>query len=250
MSAVIAAVVVAAIYFGRTIFEPLAVAILIAFALSPLVSLLRRLHFGRVPSVLVSVLFAVVIMIGLGTFIASQVAGLAADLPRYQTNLSKKIQSIQGTAASSSVVRGATAVLNNIGNQIAATPQAALPTGISSGRANRQPIPVEIRQPRTTPIEVIENVISPLLEPLAGIAIVIVFVGFILLQKEDLRDRFVRLAGYEDLQRTTLALDDAADRLSQYLFSQTAINASFGLVIAGGLWLIGIPNPGLWGLVA
>jgi hypothetical protein len=80
--------------------------------------------------------------------------------------------------------------------------------------------------------------------------LVIVFVGFILLQKEDLRDRFIRLAGYQDMQRTTLALDEAADRLSEYLFSQTVINTCFGAIIGVGLWLIGIPNPGLWGLLS
>ncbi len=250
MSAVVAAIVVAAIYFGRAILMPLAVAILVAFALSPLVGLFRRWHLGRVPSVLVSVLFAVVIMVGLGTFIGSQVAKLAVGLPHYQTNLTKKIQSIKGTAAGNSFIRSATTMLRNIGNEITGQQETARPAPRALPEAEPEPIPVEIRKPQTTPLEIIENVISPLLEPLAWIAIVIVFVGFILLQKDDLRDRFIRLAGYQDLQRTTLALDDAADRLSHYLFSQTAINAGFGLVIAGGLWLIGIPNPGLWGLVA
>lgn len=251
MAAVIAAIVVAGIYFGRPILVPLAVAVLIAFALSPLVGLLRRLHFGRVPSVLVSVLFAVIVMVGLGTFIGSQVAKLATQLPHYQTNLAKKIQSIRGTAVSNSIVRSTTTMLNNLGNEITRQQPAKRPAVTAQPKpVQQQPVPVEIRRPRTTALEVIENVISPLLEPLAWIAIVIVFVGFILLQKEDLRDRFIRLAGYQDLQRTTLALDDAADRLSHYLFSQTAINASFGSVIAAGLWLIGIPNPGLWGLVA
>ena len=80
-------------------------------------------------------------------------------------------------------------------------------------------------------------------------ALVLVFVGFILLQKDDLRDRFVRLAGSRDMQRTTVALDEAASRLSRYLFLQTIINACFGFIIGVGLWLIGIPNAGLWGLI-
>ena len=81
------------------------------------------------------------------------------------------------------------------------------------------------------------------------VALVLVFVGFILLQKDDLRDRFVRLAGSGDMQRTTVALDEAASRLARYLSLQTAINASFGVIIGVGLLLIGIPNPGLWGLI-
>jgi predicted PurR-regulated permease PerM len=249
MAGVIATIVVAAIYFGRPIFVPLALAVLIAFALSPILRLLRKIRLGRVLSVLITVLFAVVVMIGVGTFIGSQAAKVAAQLPLYQNNLAKKIQSIRGTASNSSVVRSATTVLNNLGNQIAGSPA---PLEVQRGTLRKvpQPVPVQVVRPRTTPLEIIQNVAGPLLEPLVDMTIVIVFVGFILLQKEDLRDRFIRLAGYKDLQRTTLALDEAADRLSHYLFSQTAINSCFGAIIAVGLWFIGIPNPGLWGLLA
>ncbi|HWM60647.1 MAG TPA: AI-2E family transporter, partial [Rhizomicrobium sp.] len=97
---------------------------------------------------------------------------------------------------------------------------------------------------------VVQTVLGPLLEPLGLIALVLVFVGFILLQKDDLRDRFVRLAGSRDMQRTTVALDEAASRLSRYLFLQTMINTCFGIVIGTGLWLIGIPNAGLWALMS
>lgn len=249
MSAVIATVVVAAIYFGHPILEPLALAILIAFALSPVLRLLRKIRLGRVLSVLITVLFAVVLMVGVGTFIGSQAAKLTEQLPHYQTNLVKKIQSIRGTAASSSVVKNATAVLNNLGKEIAG-PQAAPENDTDIAAKTQQPVPVTIEQTRSTPLEMVEAVAGPLLEPLVNLVMVIVFVGFILLQKEDLRDRFIRLAGYQDLQRTTLALDEAADRLSRYLFLQTAINFTFGSIIGVGLWLIGIPNPGLWGLLA
>jgi predicted PurR-regulated permease PerM len=247
MSAVIAAVVVSALYFGRPILVPLALAILIAFALSPLLRLLRKLHLGRVLSVLLSVLFAIVVIAGIGTFIGSQAAKIAAQLPLYQTNLLKKVQSIRGAAANSGIVRSTTTVLNNIGNEVAG----AAPGTTSNPLAPRnRPVPVQVVKPRTTPIEVIENVLGPLVDPLISMTIVIVFVGFILLQKEDLRDRFIRLAGYQDLQRTTLALDEAADRLSHYLFSQTIINTCFGGIVGTCLWLIGIPNAGLWGLLS
>jgi predicted PurR-regulated permease PerM len=250
MASVIAAVVVAAVYLGRPILVPLALAVLIAFALSPLVRLLRRISLGRVLSVLISLLFAVVVIGAVGTFIASQAAKVAVELPHYQRNLINKIHSIQGTAANNNLVRSATSVLNNIGNEIAAPPPTLNETTSAAPNKPAPPVPVVVERPRTTPLDVIQSVAGPLLEPLVTMALVIVFVGFILLQKEDLRDRFIRLAGYQDLQRTTLALDEAADRLSHYLFSQTAINTSFGIVIGTGLWLIGIPNPGLWGLLA
>ena len=100
------------------------------------------------------------------------------------------------------------------------------------------------------PWAVASTVLGPLLEPLGLVALVLVFVSFILLQKDDLRDRFIRLAGSRDMQRTTVALDEAASRLSRYLFLQTLINTCFGLSIGVGLWLIGIPNAGLWALMA
>ena len=110
-------------------------------------------------------------------------------------------------------------------------------------------MPVVLQAESEAPWQLAEDILGPLLEPLGMVALVLVFVGFILLQKDDLRDRFVRLAGSGDMQRTTVALDEAANRLARYLFLQTAINACFGTIIGVGLWLIGIPNAGLWGLI-
>ena len=100
------------------------------------------------------------------------------------------------------------------------------------------------------PWAVAQTVLGPLLEPLGLAALVFALMVFILLQKDDLRDRFVRLAGSRDMQRTTVALDEAANRLSRYLFLQTVINTCFGVMVGIGLWLIGIPNAGLWALMS
>src|SRR6185437_12553813 len=97
---------------------------------------------------------------------------------------------------------------------------------------------------------IMERFVGPVLDPLANLTIIIIFVIFILLQKEDLRDRFIMLAGARDLQRTTLAIDDGAERLSRYLLLQTAVNTVFGLLVGLGLWAAGVPNPALWGLIA
>jgi predicted PurR-regulated permease PerM len=252
MTAVIAAISVGAIYFARPILVPLALAILLAFALAPLVGRLRRWHFGRVGSVLASLLFAVVAIVGLGTFIGAQIAGLAVELPHYQTNLAHKIESVRSGASKSSLLHGVTEMFNNLDRAISGPQQQPKEAPLPAANApwNPNPVPVEIHKPDPTPLGVIENIAAPLLAPLATLGIVIIFVGFILLQKDDLRDRFIKLASHRDLQRTARALDEAADRLSHYLFSQLAINASFGVVIGTGLWLIGIPNPGLWGLIA
>ena len=106
-----------------------------------------------------------------------------------------------------------------------------------------------MHEPPPGPVQILQSILSALLPPLATAAIVIIFVVFILLQRRDLRDRFIGLIGSDDLHRTTKALDDAAQRLSRYFLALTGINASFGIIIGLGLSLIGVPNPVLWGIV-
>jgi predicted PurR-regulated permease PerM len=248
MTAVIAAVVVAAIYFARPILMPLALAILMSFALAPLVSLLKRFRLGNVAPVLISLAFAIVILSSLGLFMGSQLARLAAELPHYQTNLSHKIQSVVGSAMHNGTIERLNRTVESLANQI--TGGRNEETFEETPDNPVKPVPVVIRRNVQTPWSVAQNLLGPLVEPLELIGLALVFVGFILLQKDDLRDRFVRLAGSRDMQRTTVALDEAAARLSRYLFLQTCINTIFGLVIGTGLWLIGIPNAGLWALMS
>jgi predicted PurR-regulated permease PerM len=248
MTAVITTVVVAGLYLGRPVLMPLALAVLMSFALAPLVSLLKRLRLGNVGPVLISLLFAIVIVSSLGAFMGSQLAKLAADLPRYQTNLSQKIHSVVGGAVHNDTVVRLNKTIDNLAEQITGGAK----TEDADGAAPNQvkPIPVVVQRTSVAPWTVAQTVLGPILEPLGLVALVLVFVGFILLQKDDLRDRFVRLAGSRDMQRTTVALDEAANRLSRYLFLQTCINTCFGIVIGSGLWLIGIPNAGLWALMS
>jgi predicted PurR-regulated permease PerM len=249
MAVMIAGVVVTGLYFGRPVLLPLALAVLMSFALAPLVGLLKRLRLGNVLPVLISLLLAVVVMSSLAAFMGSQLAKLAADLPHYQTNLGQKIHSVVGTAVHNNTITRLNKTVENLAEQV--TGSSKVEEEAASDEPNQiKPIPVEIQRTSLAPWAVAQNVLGPLLEPLGLIALVLVFVGFILLQKDDLRDRFVRLAGSRDMQRTTVALDEAASRLSRYLFLQTCINTCFGLVIGSGLWLIGIPNAGLWALMS
>jgi predicted PurR-regulated permease PerM len=242
----LAAIIVAAIYLGQPILMPAALAVLLAFALAPVAERLRSLHLGHIPSVLLTVLFAFMIIGALGAYIGSEFAHLAGDLPRYQTNLSHKIDSLRGAAQGNGLIARASAMLDKLDNEFTG----AVETANTASQAAEKPTLVQIKQDDGGPLHIIQAIAGPLLAPLATATIVIIFVIFILLQKEDLRDRFIRLAGAHDLRRTTIALDDAANRLSRYLLLQTAINTCFGIVIGTGLWLIGIPNAGLWGLIA
>jgi predicted PurR-regulated permease PerM len=247
-----AAIVVMGLYFGRPVLLPLAIAILLAFALAPLVAGLRHLGIGRISSVLLSAMVSIGILVAIGFYVGNQLLQLTDQLPQYQSNLVRKIETIRGTAADDGLIGRTSSMLKTLRDSVSGpkplqTPRAAAPA--TSNQAVQEPIPVQIRQPDATPLDLLMTVAGPLLAPLAAAGIVLVFVIFILLHKEDLRDRFISLAGSGDLQRTTLLLDDGAEKLSHYLLTQTAINIGFGFVIAAGLWLIGIPNPILWALV-
>ena len=248
-------VTIAALYFGREVFVPMALAVLLSFALGPPVVLLRRWHINRVLAVVAVVILVFAAILGIGALIGSQLAQLAENLPGYQTNITGKIRSLRDTTTSSGVVNRAATMLSDVGNEMTKSREklgraAANQPGVVAPITEQQkPVPVEIRPSERTPVQLILEVAGPLLQPLATAGIVVVFVIFFLLQRQDLRDRFIRLAGTRDLRRTTQALDDAAHRLSRYLLIQTGINASLGVLVATGLWFIGVPNPALWGVL-
>lgn len=247
---------VALLYFGRELFVPVVLALLLSFVLAPVARLFRRLHAGRVGSVLAAVALAFLLIFGLSAIMTQQVTQLAENLPRYQLTISDKIHSVQDVALSPGIFNRLKNMLGDLRQEIskpqeqrknASSPQ---PAQTSAGEPQVKPIPVEIQQPPPKPFDVVQTIVGPLLAPLATTGIVIVFVIFMLLFREDLRGRFVRLAGAQDLGRTSEAIDDAGRRLSRYFLTQTCINATFGIVIGISLAVIGIPNPVLWGIFA
>ena len=249
---VLAAVLIGTLYLGREVFVPIALAILLSFVLAPLVRVLERWRIPRPVSVVGVVLLAFASIFVLGGIIAAQVTQLAGDLPRYEFTMREKIKSLRGTAATSGTLERAADVLQDLGKELdrpkEATQRAPLQTAAPGQEA--KPIPVEVRQPPPSALESIAALIAPLLHPLTTTGLVAIFVIFILLQREDLRNRVIKLAGSHDLHKTTAALDDAARRLSRLFLTQLALNSAFGLVIGAGLWLIGIPSPALWGILA
>jgi predicted PurR-regulated permease PerM len=241
-------VVVATLYFAREILVPIALALLLSFVLAPLVQLLRRLYLPRSAAVVLSVLIAFSVILSFGGLMASQVNQLANDLPRYQSTLREKIQSLRGAAGGTGTLERASDVLQELGRELD-KPQRTASPGVESAAPNK-PITVEIKQPDPSALQTLVALITPLIQPLTTTGIVIIFVIFILLQREDLRNRIIRLAGAHDLQRTTAALDDAGQRLSRLFLTQLALNAGFGLIIGTGLWIIGVPSAPLWGMLA
>lgn len=237
---IVAAILVAFLYIGAPILQPLVIAGLLAFILAPVIRRLRNWGLWRIPAVLLTVLSALAALLLLSTTIVVQITQLADELPKYQTNLSEKVRSLGGSSFTSSALNRASASLRDLEKQIG-RPQEGAPA---------KPMPVEVHEPEPRGINAIIAIVKPLMAPLATTGLVILFLFFILLQREDIRDRFIRLAGASDIQRSTIGLNDAAIRLSRFFLAQALLNMSFGIVIGLGLWAIGIPNPALWGIVA
>ncbi len=254
-AAILAVIIIAMLYFGREIFVPIALAILLSFVLAPLVLILQRVRVPRGLAVVSVALLAFALIFAMGSLLATQLTQLAGELPRYQSTISEKIQSFRDTKAGRGTLERASDMLKDLGKEIDKPKDAASARGPSSivnaGTSGSQaPVPVEVRQPDPGALENLRTLISPLVHPLATTGIIIIFVIFILLQREDLRNRLIRLAGSNDLQRTTAALDDAAGRLSRLFLTQLVLNSAFGVVIGIGLWFIGTPSAILWGILA
>jgi predicted PurR-regulated permease PerM len=238
------------LYVAREVLIPIALAVLLSFVLSPAVRLFQRLHIPRSLSVVAVVVIAFGVIFALGSLLVAQVNQLATDLPSYRSTLSDKIKSVRGVAGGSGTLERASEVLKDLSKEIETPKPGAPRANITLPGVTTKPIPVEVRQPEASALQTFVALITPLVNPLAMTGIVVIFVIFILLQREDLRNRLIRLAGAHDLQKTTLAIDEAGYRLSRLLLAQLALNAGFGAVIGLGLWVIGVPSAPLWGILA
>jgi predicted PurR-regulated permease PerM len=244
-TAIIGVVVVAGLYFARDVLVPIALAVLLSFVLAPLVDRFIKLRLGRTTSVILAVALAFLLLSALGGVIGRQAAQLTDQLPTYQAVIAGKLETLRSSTLGAHVVQRAADALQGFEKSTAAQPENSRPDGGSGGRIMQ----VEVRERPPGPVQIVQSVIGALFPPLATAAVVVVFIVFILLQRSDLRDRLIRLVGSHDLHKTTEALDEAARRLSQYFLALTGINAAFGAAIGIGLYLIGVPNPALWGIV-
>ncbi|WP_292588389.1 AI-2E family transporter [Mesorhizobium sp.] len=239
-------VMVAALYFGREVFLPIAVALLLTFAIAPVVSSLKRAGVPRIAAVIASVAGAFAALSLFSFVVATQVSDLAQNIPLYQINILTKVRALKENGLGGGIISRLGGVIERVGQEIdRQEPQ--LPSAAQAPK--REPIPVEVVS-HEKPLEVLQNLIGPLISPLGSAGLVIIVVIFMLMEREDLRDRFIRLVGYGDLHRTTQALQDAGKRVGQYLLMQLVVNIIYAVPITIGLWVLGIPNALLWGLLA
>jgi predicted PurR-regulated permease PerM len=247
--------VVACLYFASAVLIPMTLAILLSFLVAPLADALTRLRLGHVASVFAAVVISVSVIGMLGAVIATQLTDLAAGMPRYQATIEQKMETAHSLTIGK-LNRFASAAGQALQRATVESPQPAPQAGPASrGSAHTtasEPaaVPVEVREPVPTPFELARRVLSPAISPLETAFIVFVVMVVILLQRDDLRDRAIRLFGSRDLHRTTTVMDEAARRLSRYFVSQLGLNAGVGVVIGTGLFMIGVPSPILWGILA
>lgn len=243
------ALVVIALYLGKEIAIPFALAMLFAFALSPIVDWLRGKRVPRIASVILAVTLAFSI-IGIVAYVfGSQLIQLADNLPAYQATIQEKLRSLRTAAPGSGFVSRVATMLWQFGKELSTT-ASEQSADISVPAVSPAPIPVIVEEPPTQPFELIRSLLGQLLYPLVQAGIVVVFVIVMLLERDDLRDRFIKLVGGGDLRRSTGLLNDAASRVSRYLLMQLVLNISYGITVGIGLYFIGVPNAVLWALLA
>ncbi|MDB5666351.1 AI-2E family transporter [Cypionkella sp.] len=236
LTAVVGVAVV--LFIAQDVFLPLAIAMLITFALSPLVTALRRRGMPLLWTVLAVVAAAFTVIAAFSFMVASQLAQLAQNLPTFQSNILAKVEGLKATGGEHGLASRLSDMITAINSEIGA----ALPSGAA------KPMPVEVVQSGNA-LTFLENLVLPLISPIATVGLVIVVVVFMLLEREALRDRFIRLVGSNDLYRTTQVLEEAGGRVGTYLQVQLLVNMIYAVPIGVGLYFIGVPNAALWGML-
>ena len=226
------AVVGAALYLGREVFAPLALALLLTIAAMPAVAWLERHRIPRVLAVLMVMALFLTIVCGLVYVVLTQALALADELPNYESVLRGKLQAISqdGSGPIDRVMQ----LTKRLGEVLA--PAAATPSQT-----------VAVAAADEGPLTTLFSLALVIIAPIATFAITLLLMAFILVQREDVRDRVLRLAGLHEMHRTTGAMADATTRVGRFLLMQAMVNGIFGLAMGSGLWLLGVPNAPLWG---
>ncbi len=238
----------ACIYWAQAVLIPVALAVLITFLLTPPVALLQRKGVPRVLAVVTVVVLALAVVAGVGAVLTMQVLSLGEELPRYRDNIREKIADIRSVGKDSGLKRAKETV------ERADTEAQRQVEREAPRTAEPKPAPkatsVIIERDRTRGLTEIPNSLSPWVEPVSRAGLVVLLVPFMLLAREELRNRLIRLVGFRRLAVTTRAMDEAGARVTRYLLTQSAINTTFAALVALGLFLIGVPYAILFGVMA
>jgi predicted PurR-regulated permease PerM len=248
---VISAAVVIALYLARSIFIPLAFALVLTFVLTPVVGRLEKMHVPRVLAVCLTILVSIAAIGGTGWILGNQLIDVANELPHYRQNIRNRIEALHIPVKGS--IGKAAETVKDIGKELSKAPDPNLTRDQSkrkSANTTSAPLPVQVIPAEENSVDSSVRIVTPFLLPLAMTGLVIVLTVFMLIKREDLRNRLIHLVGLGQLNVMTEALDDATKRISRYLLLQFLVNAGFGALFGLGLYAIGIPYAALWGAVA
>ncbi len=221
---------------GKEVLLPLALALLLSFALAPVCGALERIGLGRSLSVVLTMLALLSVVTAVGYVVFAQATELAGQLPGYQTTIRSKLQALAAGMGDGGPFARVMAMAGELSRDLAAAPSAHQTVILAPSDQG--------------PFATVRTAFAPLLHGFAIFGAVVLITAFTLLQREDLRNRVIKLIGADDIQRTTALLDDAGSRLGQLLLAQLAVNLVFAVVVGAALWLIGLPSPFLWGILA
>ena len=233
MSLLTLVLVVAVLWAAKAILLPLALGIILAFALTPVVKLFDRYRLPRFAGVTLTMLLALGIVGGIGYVVVDQFAELSTQLTRYTSSMRHKVAELR--PGKDATLQQLTRTVDRVTEQLD-----------DNAADLRRSQPVRVIEPRSA-VQRLRESGGSVFEPIASAIIVLALVAFMLGQREDLRDRFIRLLGSESVSLTTRLMDEATYRVSQFLLWQTLINVLFGALIAAGLYWIGVPYAALWG---
>jgi predicted PurR-regulated permease PerM len=237
--------VLALLHFGRDVLVPFTIALMLSLLIAPLVRRLRHVGLGQTAAVIVAVLAFALALAGAGVVLGRQVLGMVASLPQYERTIQQKLHHLDEITVGrlDTLTREAGRFVGE--TSAPATPNAATALGSAPG-----PIAVEVHEPRLASWQKLATLLASAWVPIEWTGIVLLVLVFVLLEHEALRDRFIRVAGGTNIRLTTLALNDAGERLSKYFVSQLAVNLGVGAAIALGLTALGVPQAVLWGALA
>ncbi|HVS09296.1 MAG TPA: AI-2E family transporter [Planctomycetota bacterium] len=239
---------VAALSLAKEVVMPVALALLASFLLAPVVGLLERWRMGRVPSVVIVVVGSTALLAGLGWFVFSQAVELTRSVDHYKENIRAKLEQLGGPTGGA--IETAKRTLEELKPRPDAEELAEAAEMERALPADSAPVPVRVVQPPVSAWSVLREPLVRLLRPLGMAGIVLVCTFFMLLQREDLRERFIRVVGRGRLSVTTQAMNDAARRVSRYLGAQLAVNTCYGIAVGIGMQVIGVPSALMFGLMA
>ena len=231
------------LFFGRDILIPVALAVLLAILLAPVVAGLQRLKVPKAAAAVTTVIFAGLLLAVVAGLVASTLTNLATDLPAYESSLREKAQNLKAMTSGGRTLERAANVLEDLRSELETAPDAK-----PGQPAEAKPVPVEVRE-TVGPFGSVLAILGLLVHPLTQLGIVVLMVTFILIYREDLRNRLIRLAGTGDIHRTTTAIDEAGRRLSRLFAMQLLINAITGAFIGAAMFVIGVPGALLWGVL-